>query len=55
VLVIHVMLMGVDFEVVEPPELTDRVREARDRLSRALASEADRGAGTDDGDSVREW
>ncbi|NWF28628.1 YafY family transcriptional regulator [Streptomyces sp. PKU-EA00015] len=54
VLVIHVMLMGVDFEVVEPPELTDRVREVRDRLSRALAYEADRGLGTDDGDSVRE-
>ncbi|MBT2369643.1 YafY family transcriptional regulator [Streptomyces sp. ISL-10] len=38
VLVIHVMLMGVDFEVVEPPELTDRIRDVRDRLSRALAS-----------------
>ncbi|WP_017241567.1 helix-turn-helix transcriptional regulator [Streptomyces sp. SS] len=36
VLVIHVSLMGFDFEVVEPPELTDRVRALRDRLSRAL-------------------
>lgn len=40
VLVIHVMLMGVDFEVVEPPELTGHIRTVRDRLSRAL------GAGT---------
>ncbi|MFP1629626.1 helix-turn-helix transcriptional regulator [Streptomyces sp. 5K101] len=55
VLVIHVMLMGVDFEVVEPPELTDRVREVRDRLSRALAPGTDRGTGTDDGGPVREW
>ncbi|GGW35919.1 helix-turn-helix transcriptional regulator [Streptomyces xantholiticus] len=37
VLVIHVMLMGVDFEVVEPPELSEHIRAARDRLSRALA------------------
>lgn len=36
VLVIHVMLMGFDFEVIEPQELTDAIRTARDRLSRAL-------------------
>ncbi|MBT2389473.1 MULTISPECIES: YafY family protein [Streptomyces] len=36
VLVIHVMLMGVDFEVVEPQELTEHMRTVRDRLSRAL-------------------
>ncbi|MFE0651788.1 helix-turn-helix transcriptional regulator [Streptomyces sp. NPDC059534] len=36
VLVIHVSLMGFEFEVVEPPELTDRIRALRDRLSRAL-------------------
>ncbi|MGW8885504.1 helix-turn-helix transcriptional regulator [Streptomyces sp. NPDC055749] len=36
VMVIHVMLMGFDFEVVEPQELTDAIRTARDRLSRAL-------------------
>ncbi|GGT23700.1 YafY family protein [Streptomyces atratus] len=36
VLVIHVMLLGIDFEVVEPPELNDAIRAARDRLSRAL-------------------
>ncbi|AVZ72200.1 DNA-binding transcriptional regulator [Streptomyces lunaelactis] len=36
VLVIHVMLMGVDFEVIEPAELTEHIRAVRDRLSRAL-------------------
>ncbi|MEV8587459.1 YafY family protein [Streptomyces sp. NPDC051180] len=36
VLVIHVSLMGFAFEVVEPPELTERIRALRDRLSRAL-------------------
>ncbi|MEX0169386.1 helix-turn-helix transcriptional regulator [Streptomyces sp. LMG1-1-1.1] len=36
VMVVHVSMMGLDFEVVEPPELTDRVRALRDRLARAL-------------------
>ncbi|MDX3850613.1 YafY family protein [Streptomyces sp. AK02-01A] len=36
VMVIHVLLLGLDFEVIEPPELTDCIRTARDRLSRAL-------------------
>ncbi|WP_327307491.1 YafY family protein [Streptomyces sp. NBC_01298] len=36
VLVIHVMLIGCEFEVVEPAELTDRIRAARDRLGRSL-------------------
>ncbi|NUL03933.1 YafY family transcriptional regulator [Streptomyces lunaelactis] len=36
VLVIHVMLMGVDFEGIEPAELTEHIRAVRDRLSRAL-------------------
>jgi predicted DNA-binding transcriptional regulator YafY len=36
VLVIHVMLMGVDFDVIEPQELTEHIRTVRDRLSRAL-------------------
>ncbi|MFJ3637486.1 helix-turn-helix transcriptional regulator [Streptomyces sp. NPDC090112] len=36
VLVIHIMLLGCEFEVVEPPELTDRIRAARDLLGRAL-------------------
>ncbi|MDI3407304.1 helix-turn-helix transcriptional regulator [Streptomyces cavernicola] len=37
VMVIHLMLLGVDFEVLEPAELTAHIRSARDRLSRALA------------------
>ncbi|WP_436844167.1 helix-turn-helix transcriptional regulator [Streptomyces subrutilus] len=36
VMVIHVMLLGCEFEVVEPPELTDRIRAARDLLGRAV-------------------
>lgn len=36
VLVIHVMMLGIDFEVVEPPELQDAIGPVRDRLSRAL-------------------
>jgi predicted DNA-binding transcriptional regulator YafY len=36
VMVMHLVLAGFDFEVREPPELTGRVREIRDRLSRAL-------------------
>lgn len=35
-LVIHIMLLGCEFEVVEPAELTDRIRAARDLLGRAL-------------------
>ncbi|MYR77714.1 YafY family transcriptional regulator [Streptomyces filamentosus] len=36
VLVIHVLMMGIDFEVIEPPELTELMRDARERLTRAL-------------------
>ncbi|MFH8572197.1 helix-turn-helix transcriptional regulator [Streptomyces sp. NPDC017993] len=36
VMVIHLVMTGFDFEVREPPELLDRIREVRDRLSRAL-------------------
>ncbi|MDW4908238.1 YafY family protein [Streptomyces sp. ADMS] len=36
VMVIHVMLMGFEFEVLEPVELVDVIRAARDRLSRAV-------------------
>jgi predicted DNA-binding transcriptional regulator YafY len=39
VMVVHVMLLGVDFEVVEPPELTGHIRTIRDRLSRALGTD----------------
>ncbi|GAA2414137.1 YafY family protein [Streptomyces pulveraceus] len=36
VLVIHVMMLGIDFEVVGPPELQDAIGPVRDRLSRVL-------------------
>ncbi|MFI1469884.1 helix-turn-helix transcriptional regulator [Streptomyces wuyuanensis] len=36
VMVVHVVLLGFDFEVVEPVELTEHIRTVRDRLSRAL-------------------
>ncbi|WP_435862603.1 helix-turn-helix transcriptional regulator [Streptomyces phaeochromogenes] len=36
VMVIHVMLMGVEFEVLEPVELVEAIRTARDRLTRTL-------------------
>jgi predicted DNA-binding transcriptional regulator YafY len=42
VMVFHVMFMGIEFQVVEPVELIERIRKARDHLSRAL----DRGAGS---------
>ncbi|MEU0991105.1 YafY family protein [Streptomyces sp. NPDC005953] len=59
VLVIHVLLMGVDFEVIEPAELTEYVRRARDRFSRALGegpsvdAEVDRAGATGDGSAAR--
>ncbi|MGW2641458.1 helix-turn-helix transcriptional regulator [Streptomyces sp. NPDC001348] len=36
VMVVHVMMLGFDFEVLEPAGLTEAIRTARDRLSRAL-------------------
>ncbi|UXY26667.1 YafY family transcriptional regulator [Streptomyces sp. HUAS TT20] len=36
VMVIHVMMTGFDFEVLEPTELTESIATIRDRLSRAL-------------------
>ncbi|MFE0514145.1 helix-turn-helix transcriptional regulator [Streptomyces sp. NPDC058964] len=36
VMVIHVMMMGFEFEVLEPAGLSEAIRTARDRLSRAL-------------------
>lgn len=36
VMVIHVMMTGFEFEVLEPVELTETIRTSRDRLSRAL-------------------
>ncbi|AWW40358.1 helix-turn-helix transcriptional regulator [Streptomyces cadmiisoli] len=41
VMVIHVMLMGFEFEVLEPAGLSESIRTARDRLSRALERGAD--------------
>ncbi|MBW5486965.1 WYL domain-containing protein [Streptomyces bambusae] len=40
VMLVHVLLMGFEFEVVEPPELRERIGAARDRLTRALHSTA---------------
>ncbi|MFJ3902793.1 helix-turn-helix transcriptional regulator [Streptomyces sp. NPDC090025] len=36
VMVIHVAMIGFEFEVLDPPELTGRVRALRDLLTRAL-------------------
>lgn len=36
VMVMHVTLMGFDFEVLDPPELIEAIRAARDRLTAAL-------------------
>ncbi|EDY52690.1 DeoR-family transcriptional regulator [Streptomyces clavuligerus] len=44
VLVIHVLLLGLEFEVVHPPELNERLRAARDLLTRALEGPAAAGA-----------
>lgn len=40
VMVIHVMMTGFEFEVLEPAELTEAIRTARDRLARSLARAA---------------
>ncbi|MGV9255422.1 helix-turn-helix transcriptional regulator [Streptomyces sp. NPDC003697] len=37
VMVVHVMMTGLPFEVLEPAELTEAIRSARDRLDAALA------------------
>ncbi|MFF1814643.1 helix-turn-helix transcriptional regulator [Streptomyces sp. NPDC058251] len=49
VMVIHVMLMGFEFEILEPTELTEAIRTARDRLSRTLERASGRSARTPDG------
>lgn len=49
VMVIHVMLMGFEFEVLEPADLTDAIRTARDRLSRALERSPEGSPRTGDG------
>ncbi|MGW0767883.1 helix-turn-helix transcriptional regulator [Streptomyces sp. NPDC002676] len=40
VMVIHVMMLGFPFEVLEPAELTETIRTVRDRLDAALARSA---------------
>ncbi|RNG18577.1 helix-turn-helix transcriptional regulator [Streptomyces botrytidirepellens] len=40
VLVVHIVLAGFDFEVREPVELIEHIREIRDRLDRALGDRA---------------
>ncbi|MEU8032796.1 YafY family protein [Streptomyces sp. NPDC049099] len=43
-MVVHVMMLGFPFEVIEPAELTEAIRRVRDRLDAALAAaEADCG------------
>ncbi|MET4661407.1 putative DNA-binding transcriptional regulator YafY [Streptomyces sp. PvP037] len=49
VMVIHVMLLGFDFEVLEPAGLIDAVRTAHDRLARSLARAAASAPRTPDG------
>jgi predicted DNA-binding transcriptional regulator YafY len=49
VMVIHVMMTGLDFEVLEPAELTEKIRTARDRLSRTLDRDGQRASRTGDG------
>jgi predicted DNA-binding transcriptional regulator YafY len=49
VMVIHVMLTGFDFEVLEPDGLTEAIRTAHDRLARSLARAAAPGPRTPDG------
>ncbi|GHB53527.1 DNA-binding transcriptional regulator [Streptomyces viridiviolaceus] len=44
VMVVHVMMLGFDFEVLEPAELTEAIRSARDRLDRSLARAEEPGA-----------
>ncbi|MDF3300006.1 helix-turn-helix transcriptional regulator [Streptomyces tropicalis] len=39
-MVVHVMMTGFPFEVLDPPELVDAIRSARDRLGDAVARSA---------------
>ncbi|MDT7844340.1 helix-turn-helix transcriptional regulator [Streptomyces justiciae] len=49
VMVIHVMMTGFEFEVLEPAELTEAIRTAHGRLARSLARAAERTPRTRDG------
>ncbi|MEU0336067.1 YafY family protein [Streptomyces sp. NPDC006193] len=48
-MVVHVMMLGFDFEVLEPAGLTDAVRRIRNRLDAALARAAEPGPRTPGG------
>ncbi|MEV5916002.1 DNA-binding transcriptional regulator [Streptomyces sp. WAC 01325] len=49
VMVVHVMLMGFEFEVLEPVELVETIRTAQGRLARSLARAAEPPARAADG------
>jgi len=49
VMVIHVMMLGLEFEVLEPSGLTEAIRTARDRLARSLARAGESAPRTPDG------
>ncbi|WCH95509.1 YafY family protein [Streptomyces moderatus] len=49
VMVVHVMLMGFEFEVLEPVELVETIRTAQSRLARSLARAAEPPARAADG------
>ncbi|MFG2359793.1 helix-turn-helix transcriptional regulator [Streptomyces sp. NPDC048521] len=49
VMVVHIMLLGLPFEVLEPAELTEAVRRIRDRLDAALARAGEPGPRTPGG------
>jgi predicted DNA-binding transcriptional regulator YafY len=49
VMVIHVMMLGFEFEVLEPVELVEAIRRTRDRLDGALARAAQSPPRTPDG------
>ncbi|WP_217141530.1 YafY family protein [Streptomyces sp. AC627_RSS907] len=42
VMVVHLMLLGFDFEVLEPAGLTETIRTVRDRLTRTLSRAGER-------------
>jgi predicted DNA-binding transcriptional regulator YafY len=47
VMVVHLMLLGFEFEVLEPDGLTEAIEAARDRLTRALSRAERSGAGVE--------
>lgn len=60
VMVVHVMMTGPEFEVLEPAGLTEAIKSARDRLDAALArggtgERGGRDGASRGGDAVLEW